>query len=72
MRYFLLTVALLLAACSATTAPTATTEREKTQAMINDLNVQLQRLYHSGDRPIITAITIDTLTAPVLVLINRR
>ena len=71
MRYFLLTAALLLAACSATTAPTPTTEREKTQAMINTLNVQLQRLYRSGDRPTIAAILVDTLTAPVLVLINR-
>lgn len=70
MRYFLLAT-LLLAACGDSTAPASLTERERTQALINDLNVQLQRLYTTGDRPTIVAILVDTLTAPVLVLVNR-
>lgn len=71
MRYYILLAALLLAACGESTAPAPMTERERTQAIINDLNVQLQRLYKAGDRPTIVAILVDTLTAPVLVLINR-
>lgn len=71
MRYYTLLAALLLAACGDSTAPAPMSERDRTQSMINDLNVQLQRLYRSGDRPMIAAILVDSLTAPVLVLVNR-